>query len=69
MDKWCRGIRNDNTFIDISKITCYNKSIEGTTANEPRVDRNYSLIRAIAHELVTPVRLLRVPLFVLWGAI
>lgn len=51
--------------IDISKITCYNKSIEGTTANEPRVDRNYSLIRAIALELVTPVRLLRVPLFLL----
>ena len=51
--------------IDNSKIVCYNISIEGTTANEPRVDRDYSLIRAIAHELVTPVRLLRVPLFVL----
>lgn len=66
MAKWCRSIgKNANAFIDISKITCYNKSIEGTTANEPRVDRNYSLIRAIALELVTPVRLLRVPLFLL----
>lgn len=39
------------------------------TVSEPRVDRDYSLIRAIAHEVVSPVRLLRVPLFVLWGVI
>lgn len=67
MAKWCRNINykveeNALAFIDISEITCYNISIEGTTAKEPRVDRNYSLIRAIAHELVTPVLLLRAPL-------
>lgn len=39
------------------------------TTNEPRVGRDYSLNRATAHEVVSPVRLLRVPLFVLWGAI